>query len=54
MSWMTTRETATYARCHELTVLRAARTKKLKGSQRGQKCSWRFKTADVDRWLEGK
>ncbi|GAB6920533.1 hypothetical protein JCM9803A_09830 [Rhodococcus erythropolis] len=54
MSWMTTKEAAEYSRCHELTVLRAAREKKLKGAQRGQKCSWRFKESDVDRWLAGK
>lgn len=54
MSWMTTQETAEYSGYHELTVLRAAREKKLKGAQRGQNCAWRFKEADVDRWLSGK
>lgn len=58
--WMTTQETATYARVHENTVLKALQKcvsssgrEGLKGHQRVPNGSWRIHHDDADRWLRG-
>lgn len=54
MAWLTTQGAADLARCHRQTVLYAARSGELTGYQRsGVNGTWRFKEADVERWVEG-
>jgi hypothetical protein len=58
--WMTTQETAGYARVHENTVYRALKacvssggSRGLRGYQRGSDSPWRIHRDDADRWLRG-
>ncbi|OZC93476.1 hypothetical protein CH254_02280 [Rhodococcus sp. 06-412-2C] len=53
-AWLTAREAAERARCHPRTLLRAARSGELVGYQRRTpNGAWRFKCADVERWIMG-
>lgn len=51
--WMTTNETAAYARCHVNTVNKAARSGELRGSQTGRSGKWLFHREAVDAWIKG-
>lgn len=53
--WLTSREAAEYARVSLSIISRAANDGRLSGVKldpESPKSSWRFRTADVDAWLE--
>lgn len=53
VSWVGTNEAAQYCGVHPNTILIAAQSKKLKGSQRVKPHGrWKFKLSDLDRWMQ--
>lgn len=52
--WLTTAEAAEHARCSPYTIRVAAEHGRLSGvkSSPAKQARWRFRTSDVDRWLE--
>ncbi len=50
--WLTVDEACTYARVSRGTLLRAARLGRLKGYKVNGARLWRFKSCDIDLWLE--
>ncbi|MBM4640669.1 helix-turn-helix domain-containing protein [Rhodococcus hoagii] len=54
MKLLKTVEVAEFARCHPVTVRRAAAAGELRGMQRkAPQGEWRFKLSDVESWLRG-
>jgi heme oxygenase len=58
--WLTLAEAVTYTKRSERTVRgaavecdRSSGARGLRGYQQGAGCSWRFHTADLDRWVRG-
>lgn len=51
--WLTTEEAAAYAGVHVETIRKACRAGELSHVQRRKNSPYRFRRADVDRWMNG-
>ena len=49
--WLDVRRAAARALCSDGTILREARSGRLRGFKLGGRRCWRFRAEDVDRWL---
>jgi excisionase family DNA binding protein len=51
--WVDVRDAANRARVSAATIMREARSGRLRGYKIGGRKVWRFRPADIDAWVEG-